>query len=488
MLKSFTASLLALLLSTGAWASSELIPLDLIRPLDIVPTPQNRQSFDYGLSATNTALSDTAFIKKGEFLGNYRPFFRFLWKDTHAFNARARIDYTYNNSLTDTQAQSGQKASNGFYAVEMLNAELQFGMHKLTVGRAYYSVGRGLLLANFGDGAQYEGQFRFFKLTALAAYSAQYTGCAISLGGCGFSGQIMQKGPYDVTPGRTIDSNLPDAGRRIFSAVTVQSPQVMGSSAYALAMYSYDFDQSVIPLTDGNTGKISGQRYTFQPFYAGLGFSGFIKTPRLRYVAEGIYEGGTTYNRVNLYSSSSAKATIKAWAATLDVNYALPYAEKLLNPGLIFQYATGSGRQAKVGSGANPANPSQENDTGDDTNFFYYGFYSAGLALKPKLSNLHVFRLGIQLKPLQHFHWGRDFMTVFKYSYYHKQNADNVISDPNAVVAKASVGHGLDAQLVYNMSSDLKLFYAYGLFLPGAAYLPTAEVVQIHVLSLNLVF
>lgn len=488
MTKNIIAIIIAFAGTTGLWATSDLIPLDQIRPLDAVAAPQNRQSFDYGLSATNTGLADTAFIKKGEYLGNYRPFFRFLWKDTHAFNTRARIDYTYNNSLTDAQAQTGQKTSNGFYAVEMLNAELQFGDHKLTLGRAYYSVGRGLLLANFGDGAQYEGQFRYLKLTALAAYSAQYSGCAISLGGCGFSGQIVQKGPYDVTPGRTIDSNLPDAGRRIFSAVTVQSPQFMGSSAYALAMYSYDFDQSVMPITDGNTGKLAGQQYTFQPFYAGLGFSGYIKSPRLRYIAEGIYEGGTTYNRVNVLTSSSAKSTIKAWAATLDVNYALPFAEKLLKPGVIFQYATGSGRQAKIGSGANPANPSQENDTGDDTNFFYFGFYSAGLALKPKLSNLHVFRLGTQLRPLQHFFWGRNLMTVFKYSYYHKQNAENVISDPNAVVAKASVGHGLDAQLVYDISSDLKLFYAYGLFLPGAAYLPTADIVQIHVISVNVVF
>jgi hypothetical protein len=488
MIKRTVFYIAALLIPGGLLAEGDLVPLDQIRPLDAAVQSRHQRNFDYGLSATNTYIADTAFIKKGEFLGNYRPFFRFLWNDNKLLNARARLDYAYNNSLTDAQAAVGQKTSTGFYALELLNAELVSGVHKLTVGRAYYSVGRGLLLANFADGLQYEGQFSFAKITALAAYSAQYSGCAASLAGCGFSGQIMQKSPYDVTPGRTIDSNLPDTGKRIFSALTVQSPQVKGTSAYALAMYSYDFNQSVIPITDGNAGKAAGQQYTFQPLYAGLGLSGYVSTPRLRYLAEGIYETGTTYNRVNLFTSSSAKSTIQAWAATLDLNYALPYAEALLKPGVIFQYATGSGRQAKIGSGANPANPSQENETGNDTNFFYFGFYSAGLALKPKLSNLHVFRAGVQFRPLHHFHWGRNLMTVFKYSYYHKQNADNVISDPNAVVAKASVGHGLDAQFVYDVSSDFKLFYAYGVFLPGAAYLPTAETVQIHVLSFNLVF
>ena len=255
-----------------------------------------------------------------------------------------------------------------------------------------------------------------------------------------------------------------------------------------MVFHSYDFDQSVVSTTNTLTGAKAGQRYTFNPVYLGLGFSGFIVSPRVRYLTEGIYETGTTYNRVNELTNSSEKANVSAWGVTADVNYALPLLESLFKPGLVFQYATGSPRQAKVGTGANPAAPAQQNETGTDNNFFYFGYYSAGLALKPKLSNLHVLRAGFQFRPLLHFHWGRNLMTVFKYSYYHKQVAENVISDPNASVAKASVGHGLDMQLVYDFASDLKFFYAYGAFLPGAAYAPTAETVQIHILSVNLVF
>lgn len=447
----------------------------------------NPHGYQYGLSAANTLINDSISLKRGYFLGNYRPYFRYLMNEQHIFSIRGKVEYDYNNSLSEAQVTNGASKSTGLYALELLNAEFNFGNHRITAGRAYYKTGRGLLFANFADGAEYTGQFQYAKVTAMASYSAQYSGCTISLKGCGFSGQIAQKGAYDVTPGRTIDANLPDSGKRVFTSLEVESPQYFGSSAYALVFYSYDFDQSTVSVTDSNLGKIAGQRYTFQPLYSGLGFSGFIVTPRLRYLAEGIYEAGTTYNRVNTVTQSSEKATVSAWGVTADLNYALPFLESLLRPGLIFQYATGSGRQEKVGSGANAASPAQENQTGADNNFFYFGYYSAGLALKPKLSNLHVFRSGFQLRPLHHFHWGRDLMAVFKYSYYHKQNEGYVISDPRASIATASVGHGLDVQLVYDFSSDLKLFYAYGAFLPGAAY-PSREPVQIHIVSINLVF
>ncbi len=469
-------------------ARNELVPLEELKPLDTGKGNIAPHIYQYGLSAANTFIGDSASLKKGYFLGNYRPYFRYMWNEQYVLNLRGRVSYAYNNSLTDAQRSSGTDASTGLYAMELLNGEFNFGNHKLTAGRAFYRTGRGLLFANFADGAEYTGTFRFARITAMASYSAQYSGCTISLGGCGFSGQVAQKGVYDVTPGRTIDANLPDAGKRIFTSLEVQSPQFLGSSAYALAFYSYDLNQSVIAVTDTSTGSKAGQQFTFNPLYFGLGFSGFIATPRVRYFTEGIFETGTTYNKVNTLTNTSDKASVRAWGVTLDLNYDIPFAESLLKPGLIFQYATGSGRQVKAGTGSNPANPSQENESGTDQNFFYFGYYSAGLALKPKLSNLHVFRVGFQFKPLMHFHWGRNFTTVLKYSYYMKQNADNAISDPNAIVAKADVGHGLDAQLVYDFTSDLKMFYAYGAFLPGAAYLPTAETVHIHILSMNLLF
>ena len=482
------ASALTLFANGALFAVNELIPLEELKPVEQSEGPVQKHGFQYGLSAANTGITDSANLNKGFFVGNYRPFFRYLYNETHLFSARGRVTYEYNNSLTDGQQASGQAASTALYTVEMLNAEFHFGDHKLTAGRAFFKTGRGLLFANFADGIEYTGRFRYAKITAMGSYSAQYSGCTVSLSGCGFNGQIIQKSAYDVTPGRTIDANLPNAGKRFFTSLEIESPQLLGSSAYALAFYSYDLDQSIVAASDVATGRVAGQRYTFNPLYFGLGFSGYIISPRVRYLAEGIYETGSTYNKVNSLTSVSDLSTVRAWGLTVDLNYALPVFEAKLVPGLIFQYATGSGREGKAGNGSNPANPAQENLTGNDTNFFYFGYYSAGLALKPKLGNLHVFRGGVQLRPLNHFHWGRNFMTVFKYSYYLKQVASNAISDPNAGLPNASVGQALDAQLVYDFTSDLKFFYAYGAFIPGAAYQPGTELVQIHILSVNLIF
>jgi len=480
--------ILVLTVAAPIIAQSELTPLEGIKPLEPAPAAVNTHGYQFGLVASNTFIGDNTSLKKGFFLGNYRPFFRYLWQEQHAINARGRFTYNYNNSLTASQSAAGLQASTGLYALELLNAELHFGAHHLVAGRSFLKTGRGLLFANFADGVEYTGRFPYARVSAFAVYSGQYSGCALSVAGCGVSGQIGQKGIYDVTPGRTIDANLPDAGKRVFTSLEIESPQLFGSSAYALAFYSYDLNQSVIGTTDAAAGRVAGQRFTFQPLYFGLGFSGFIVSPRLRYLTEGIYETGTTYNKVNAGTANSEKANVSAWGITFDLNYALPFLEPRLQPGLVFQYATGSGRQMKTDSGANPANPSQENESGADSNFFYFGYYSAGLALKPRLSNLHIFRAGFQMRPLMHFHWGRNLMTVFKYSYYLKQNAQNTISDPNAIVASAQVGHGLDFQLVYDFLSDLKFYYAYGAFIPGAAYTTATDLMHIHILSVNLVF
>ena len=458
-------------------AQDSLIPLEDLKPLDVGEGLINKHSFQYGLSAANTYINDSIYLKKGYFLGNYRPYFRYMLNEKHIFNTRGKTSYKYNHSLTDAQINAGTTPSTGEYAMELFNAEFNFAQHKIMMGRSFYRLGRGLLFANFADGAEYNGQFRYAMVKVMASYSAQYSGCALSVQGCGLSGQIAQKGTYDVVPGRALDVNLPDAGKRVFAAAEIHSPQYFGSSMYALALYSKDL----------NTAKnAKNEIYTFDPLYTGLGLSGFIVTPHLRYLTEFIYEMGSTYNRV--FANVSEKTDVRAWAITADINYSLPWLEGLLKPGLVVQYAAGSGRSGKVGSDSNPALPAQENESGADNNFFYFGAYSAGLALKPKLSNLHIIRGGFQMRPLNHFYWGRNLMLSAKYSYYHKQNADYVISDPNAKVAKANVGQGLDFQFVYDFRTDLKFFYTYGLFLPGPAYLTSAENIHIHILSINLLF
>jgi hypothetical protein len=390
---------------------------------------------------------------------------------------RVKFGYKYNPNNTGTRA--GQVTSTWEYAAELVNADLRFDRHQIMVGRNFYKMGRGLLLSNFADGAEYNGSFKYLQVKALALYSGQYNGCMISVGGCATQGDISQKGPFDVVPGRAADVNVPDPGRRFFAGLQLQSPQLWGSSLTGLALYSRDMSRDA-----ATTGASSGKIYAFDPLYLGAGLSGYIITPRLYYLSEFVYETGKTYNAKT--GTENEQTNIRAWGLTADLTYAMPFLESVIKPALLLQYATGSGRKMAT---SNNSDPAQVNNSGNDNDFYYFGAYSAGLALKPKIANLHIIRGGTQFRPLYHFYWGRNMMLSLKYSYYLKQNADYGISDPDSKVTKANVGWALDAQLVWDFRSDLKLYYAFGYFKPSDAYtVDKATPLQTHIVSLNLLF
>lgn len=463
-------------------AEDEFVPLSDLKPLDKAPEYKQNHSFQYGLSAANTIINDSNTLPQGYFLGNYRPYLKYFWHEQHIFNLRGKFAYKNNPSITEAQKRSGAVESVGEYNFELFNAELNFDRHQIVAGRSFYKLGRGLLFANFADGIEYNGNLKYVSLKAQGLYSGQYSGCTISLGGCATTGDIAQKSLYEIVPGRAADVNLPDPGRRFFAAIEATSPQIYGSSIYVLAQYSRDMSRDA-----ATTGSARGKVFAYDPLNLGLGASGFIGTARLRYLAEFVLQRGQTYNKNNSNNTSNNEQTgINAWGLTADINYSLPWFEKILKPGLIFQYATGSGRESAT---ANASNPSQENASGDDRNFYYFGAYSAGLALKPKLSNLHVIRFGFQMRPLQYYYWGRNLMLALKYTYYRKVNADYAISDNAAKLAKPTIGQGVDLQVVWDFRSDVKLFYAYGFFAPSEAYeAADAKNIHIHILSLNFLF
>lgn len=504
MKDSFLRSLLAACLSCTMVAGptailaddddSDFVPLAEMKPLERTKGFKNRHTFHYGVSASNTLINETQIpiipsskqvndLRAGFFVGNYRPFLKYQWNEQHTFNARARIAYKYNPSLTDDGKKNGAVVSAAEYNMELLNAELDFDKHRVTAGRAFYRMGRGLLFANFADGAEYTGDFKFGRIKALGIYSGQYAGCTISISGCGTNGDIALKGAYDIVPGRPIDAAVPDPGRRFFVGTEYQTPQLFGTNIYAMVLYSRDMsrDPSV------KTGTDNGKQYAFDPFYLGAGFSGYIVTPRLRYLTEGILQRGNTYNKNTTGDSTkNVQSTIEAWAVTADLNYSLPFYEHLVKAGLVAQYGYGSGRDSKT---PNPSNPSQENTGPVDNNFYSFGVYSAGLAFKPRLSNLHIIRVGTQFRPLHYFYWGRNFMLSMKYTFYMKGNADYGISDTDAQVSNRDVGRGIDIQSVWDLRSDLKFFYAYGYFTPGSAYKEAdAKNIHSHILSINFLF
>lgn len=497
----FRAASVALLSCTIAFApisaqeepeEDKFVPLSELKPLEKTEGYRNRHSYIYGVSASNTLVNETQVpfkegtkvndLRAGLFLGNYRPYFKYLWNEQHVFNARARIAYKYNPSLTDDGKKQGAVVSTAEYNMELLNAELDFDRHKITAGRSFYRMGRGVLFANFADGAEYAGNFKYVQVKALALYSGQYAGCTISIAGCATNGDIALKGSFDIVPGRPIDVNVPNPGRRFFIGTEVQSTQLFGSNAYAMALYSRDMSRDA-----ATTGTNAGKVYAFDPLYVGAGLQGYIIIPQLRYLTEGIVQRGYTYKKNTTGNASgNEQIPIDAWAITADINYSIPYFEHLVKAGAIVQYAYATGRDS-----TNPApnSPAQDYAGAVDNNFYYFGVYSAGLALKPKLANLHVIRAGFQFRPLHYYYWGRNLMFAVKYTLYRKGNANYGFSDSDASVSSTNVGSGVDVQSVWDIRSDLKFFYAYGYFAPGSAYPDTsAKTIHSHIVSLNFLF
>lgn len=505
------ASLL-LLLSLPLYATDDdFVPLSELRPLERGAGYINKHSYQFGVTAANTYINkkevwqqESALLpldqRKGLFIGNYRPYLRYMLDEQHTFNLRGRFEYRNNPSLPDDpKLRGGEVVSNGSYSIELINAELDFDRHRVTAGRAFYRMGRGLLFANFADGAEYTGNFSFMQVKALAAYSGEYSGCTISIAGCNTNPDagIKRKATFDIIPGRPIDALVPDPGRRYFLGLEVQSPQYWGSNLYLLGLYSRDMSRD--PSTAAvNQGKI----YAFDPVYLGGGLQGYIVTPRLRYLTEILIQRGKTYKKNTTSDvSKNEQINVEAMALTADINYSLPFAEleRYAKPGISLQYAHATGRDAQ---NPNPQNPAQEATGNVDNNFYSFGVYSAGLALQPRLNNLHIIRLGVQFRPLHYYYWGRNLMVSMKYTLYRKANSNYGYSedgkafyegstpkDQVKTLSKAGIGSGLDLQMVWDFRSDVKFFYAYGYFTPGEAYeLKQARSIHSHILSVNLLF
>jgi hypothetical protein len=106
----------------------------------------------------------------------------------------------------------------------------------------------------------------------------------------------------------------------------------------------------------------------------------------------------------------------------------------------------------------------------DNTTFMGFGRYDGGIALNPRLSNLHVLRLGASARPWDETHGFEDLTLGGKFSLYRKNDGSGYISDPEAIPGSTDVGSGLDLFLGWRIYSDLAWMVQYGVFSPGEAY------------------
>lgn len=202
------------------------------------------------------------------------------------------------------------------------------------------------------------------------------------------------------------------------------------------------------------------QHYQYDSYYLGTGMRGELMH-NLNYWFEGVYEGGRSYGD----GGFKWQDNIEAWAWDVGV-------EKLFDvptrPRLSFEYMYASGDGDRLFS---PTNAAGGNRCGTpDTSFVGFGFRDAGIALAPTLSNLHVWRVGGALAPLERWEFFRNLEIGSNWFLYHKNQSRGAISDPTATQFAGYVGWEMDYFINWRLASDLSWTIRWGTFFPGDAY------------------
>ncbi|MBI4871479.1 MAG: alginate export family protein [Candidatus Riflebacteria bacterium] len=310
------------------------------------------------------------------------------------------------------------------------------------LGRQYVRYGSGLVLANVVDGARFTGQ----------------------RGSFGYGVMLVRNKPRELD----LDSNI-TAPRRFFEGVDFDylrrdQHRVFG---YLLA----ERDKS--PQPAGIT--VATQGFHYDANYLGAGARGPL-SHLADYHLEGIFETGSSYA---IGASGKDAGDIRAFAGLARVTH---QQDRPMHPVYSAEYAFGSGDAGRQ-PGISTVTLGPVGAT--DRNFLGFGRYDGGIALNPRLSNLHVLRFGASARPWDDAHGFEDLILGGTLSFYRKADAAGNLSDPQAVPGSGDVGSGTDLYLGWKIYSDLTWMVQYGHFSPGDTY-PVGATDETDVLFSNL--
>ena len=339
----------------------------------------------------------------------------------HSFYLRLKNLYIerYGDSSVERYDNDGPHVDYAF-------AVLDFTPYRIEVGRRYFNVGRGIAYSNVNDGLQ----FNYFKP------------------GWNFGGFVSHTLPHEDN----LDASVPGFDKesdRIFYGLGAGYAGIKDNVFYGFALVQRD-DSEERP-------NDPTQDYDYHSEYFGLGAKGRL-VKRFDYWLELIRQTGQS--RV---PGTNAKADVDAYAANagLQTNFNV-----VTQPRLTFEYAFGSGDEDR----SDVTDTIGGNTGSKDSNFNYFGYMPTGIALAPRLSNLHMLRAGFDFKPMERLFLLRDMGVSLNYYYFRKDKSTGGISDLDATMADKDIGQEIDVEISYRIFSDLALSLEYGHFMPGDAF------------------
>lgn len=291
-------------------------------------------------------------------------------------------------------------------------------------GKEFESLGRGLLLNNV------------------------YYGGHLSWASGPFSAKLLVA--HTVTHDDDVDTSLPNQRDSHRGFIGVEGDWVFSADHrfYVMALVERDF----------NHAEQSGQKWDYNANYIGFGSRGTL-FGNLSYAAEGVYEFGES-----MAGGTSSFEQIQAFAATISLDYVWRIDT---SPVFVLEYMIGSGDAdrssvTEVASGNTPGTT--------DQSFLSFGFLQTGFSLFPRLSNIHILKVGGSFRPLESVEVCRYLEIGAFFYYYRKVQSAQPISDPRSFLDDPDIGSEVDVQLRWRIFSDLGITVNYGVFMPGNAY------------------
>lgn len=215
------------------------------------------------------------------------------------------------------------------------------------------------------------------------------------------------------------------------------------------------------PDPDRPAPGMPNQDFDYTSRYVGVGSTGTILSPNLRYRAEVVGEWGKTYSE----GVVSGQDDICAVAADFLLEYLFDVKTK---PRVSVEYMFGSGDSDRRVSSSSTIGGNRPGTT--DRAFNAFGFRDTGIAFAPVLSNLHIYTVGASFFPLENHRLFRKLELGTKAFFYHKDKSGGPISDTTADTSEQWVGWEWDAFCDWRITSDISWTLRYGAFQPGTAF------------------
>lgn len=199
--------------------------------------------------------------------------------------------------------------------------------------------------------------------------------------------------------------------------------------------------------------------------YFGVGSTGRLFWPQLRYKAEFVYQQGMTLSSPIGFGVDPAdpltEDDIEAWAARAELKW--QFQDDNLSH-LVFETILASGDDDRFLDSTNTFGGNLAGTT--DHAFNAFGYADTGLAFAAPISNLMMFRMGGATYPLRNHLTYQKLLTGVNLFVMNKMDRDAPLDE--ATTNNRYLGFETDVFVDWQITSDVTLRFRYGIFFPGS--------------------